>query len=138
MTGRVNPQAPQIIPARTNELAELIRLFFPRQEPTVYTPQEVPLEDEAIWGRLFHSKNGTTFQSLFNGDVSVAHNDHSRGVIFLANRLALLTDGDAARMRSRMYQTGLVTDKWESKRGGQTWIDYQIKEAIRWANSKKR
>lgn len=136
MTSRANPQAPSVIPDRTAELMELERVYFPTEKPTVYTPQPVPLEDEEIWTRLFNSRNGATFQALFNGDVSVTRNDHSRGVIFLANMLAMVTDCDAARMKGLLYQTKLVSDKWESRRGNRSWIDLMINDAVNWARKR--
>lgn len=138
MTGRANPNAPKVIPDRTNELLELARRYFPENPHSSYTPQEVPVEDEEIWRRLFNSKNGATFQSLFNGDISVTHNDHSRAVIFLANMLAMMTGGDAARIKSLLYQTGLRSDKWDHKRGNRTWLDLQIEDAIQWSRGRKK
>lgn len=138
-TGRANPQAPTVIPDRTAELQELIGVFFPDKEYTLESQrQPVPLEDKVIWGRLFNSRNGATFTALFNGDVSVTHNDHSRGVIFLANMLAMMLDGDAPRMKQLLYQTGLVNDKWEERRGNRTWLDHQVEDAILWARGKKK
>lgn len=52
----------------------------------------------------------------------------------LANQLAILTSGDAARMKRLMLQTGLVNKKWFSRRGDEEWIDYQIRDAIRYTS----
>lgn len=138
-SGRANPNAPQIIPDRTEELQWLMSQFFPQEAPkTVHNPSEVLPDDAAIWDRLFNSPNGATFQALFNGDVSVTRNDHSRGVIFLANMLAMMTDGDASRMERLLRQTGLANEKWDSKRGNISWLDHQIRDAILWASGRKK
>ncbi|MCC6457906.1 MAG: hypothetical protein IT328_23330 [Caldilineaceae bacterium] len=136
VTGRHNPHLQPVIPERTAELAELIRLHFPSEERE---SQNLPvgLEDEDIWQRLFRSQNGALFESLYRGDTSVCYNDHSRAVIMLANHLAQVTDLDAARIKRLLYQTGLVRAKWEERRGQTTWIDYQILDAIRYVAGRK-
>ena len=138
ITGRANPNGPKTLSDRTEELQEVIRRFFPQEAPkAVYERSEPPVEDREVWTRLFNSRNGATFQALFNGDVSVTRNDHSRGVLFLANMLAMMTDGDAARMERLLRQTGLGEGKWDSKRGNRRWIDLMIDDAINYARGKK-
>lgn len=136
VTGLANPRAPQEIPDRTNELQELLRRYF---KPNIPSPEQqaVPIDDEEIWRRLFGSKSGHIFTALFNGDTSVCYNDHSRAVIFLANQLARMTNLDAGRMKRLLYQTRLVNEKWQTRRGDSTWIDYQILEAIRYVAGRK-
>jgi primase-polymerase (primpol)-like protein len=58
-------------------------------------------------------------------------------VILLANQLAYMTNCDAVRIKRLLYQTGLVCEKWEEKRGQQTWIDYQIQDAISYVTGKR-
>lgn len=137
ISGRCNPQAPQEIPDRTVELEELVRRYFPTE---VHTPAagDRTLDDEALWERLFTSRHGAFFESLFRGDTSVCADDHSRAVIMLANQLAHVTNLDAARMKRLLYQTGLVQEKWEERRGDRSWIDYQIRDAIRYVAGRKR
>ena len=139
VTDRSNPHAPREIPERTAELAQLVRVYFPESTRVFVAPPTAPsaADDEALWQRLFTSHHGAFFTSLFAGDTSVCYNDHSRAVIMLANQLALLTDGDAARVKRLLYQTGLVTEKWEERRGTMTWIDFQIQDAIRYVAERK-
>ena len=137
VTGRCNPTRSLVIPERTVELAELIRRTFPDTSAT-FSPLPTLPDDEDIWQRLFNARSGSFFHSLYRGDTSVCQNDRSRGVIMLANQLALMTDGDAARMKRLLYQTGLVCEKWEEKRGGQTWLDYQIADAISYVSGRRR
>ena len=95
-------------------------------------------DDTELWTRLFNGKNGHIFRSLYAGDTSVCFNDESRAVIFLANRLAVMTDFDEGRIKRLLYQTGLVSDKWESRRGGQTWLDGRIQDAINYMSRRTR
>jgi primase-polymerase (primpol)-like protein len=137
ITGRHNPQVPPVIPERTAELEELVRLHFPIEERDALK-LPVELEDEDVWQMLFRSQNGAFFESLYRGDISVCYNDHSRAVIMLANHLAQITDLDAARIKRLLYQTGLVRPKWKERRGDSTWIDHQILSAIRYVAGQKR
>jgi putative DNA primase/helicase len=137
VTGRSNPRAPQEIPERTAAVDELVRVYFPH-EAQVFVAPPVALEDDVLWQRLFHAKHGSFFESLFRGDTSVCFNDHSRAVIMLANQLAILTNGDAARVKQLLCQTGLVNEKWEERRGKSTWIDHQITDAIRYIQRRGR
>jgi putative DNA primase/helicase len=136
VTGRHNPHIQPVIPERTAELAELIRLHFPGEDREVHN-LPVELGDEDIWQRLFRSQNGAFFESLYRGDISVCYNDHSRGVILLCNILSDMTDLDAARIKRLLYQTNLVRPKWEERRGNTTWIDHQILNAIRYVARRK-
>ena len=137
VTGWRNPHAPQEIPERTAELAELVRVYF-REEEHRFVASPRTLDDEEIWQRLFTAQNGAFFESLFRGDTSVCYGDHSRGVIMLANMLAVMTNGDAVAIKRLLYQTGLANEKWEARRGQRTWIDYQIEDALRYVAGRKR
>ncbi len=131
VTGRANPEALRDLPERTNEVAEVIARFFPTETRQFVRPaQEATASDQELWERLFRGKNGAFVRALYDGDLSVVNNDHSRGVIMLANLLAVFTNGDAVRMEQMLVQTGLVNDKWFEKRANKTWLQYQIENAI--------
>lgn len=133
VTGRANPSVPRVIPDRTDEVLSLVERYFPVESTEFRKPQEVTADDTELWNRLFRSKNGPFVQALYRGDLSVVGNDHSRGVIMLANLLAVFTNGDEARMKQMLLQTGLVNDKWFEKRGAMTWIEFQIRDAIEYS-----
>lgn len=137
VTGRSNPKQSLVIPDRTAEIAELISRYFPETRPE-FSPYPVLPDDETIWQRLFAAQSGLFFEALYRGDTSVCYNDHSRAVIMLANQLALMTDGDSERMKRLLYQTGLASEKWEERRGAQTWIEYQIADAIAYISGRRR
>jgi hypothetical protein len=59
-------------------------------------------------------------------------------VIRRAHQLAILTEGDGERIKRLLYQTGLVREKWEEKRGSITWIEYQIADALRYVSRRRR
>lgn len=139
------------IPERTTELQSIIDHLPPLPTESRQTEQEAPgsknvyraeyapiNDDTELWERLFNGRNGQVFRSLYAGDASVCFNDESRAVIFLANRLAVLTNFDEGRMKRMLYQTGLASDKWESQRGAQTWLDGRIQDAIRYMRKRTR
>jgi putative DNA primase/helicase len=137
VTGRSNPKLSLVVPDRTDEIAAFIEHYFPETHVAFSPPPHLP-DDEAIWQRLFAAQSGSFFESLYRGDTSVCYNDHSRSVIMLANQLALMTDGDPVRIKHLLYQTGLVSEKWEEKRGHHTWIDHQIADAIEYVARTRR
>lgn len=133
------------IPERSQNLAWLVKHINFTSEKTQesrrgnFAPNKVyqPIgSDSELWKRLFSSKNGRVFEALYNGDISVCYNDHSKAVIFLGNQLAVMTNFDVDAVKRLMYQTGLVTEKWETRRGDSTWIDYQIADCINYMRGK--
>lgn len=107
------------------------------EEPVHMPTQPIPLNDLEVWQHLFDSERGDFYASLCYGDLSVCGGDHSLAVIRLANQLAWMTDYDASRMRSLLYETKLVRPKWEEKRGSTTWIEYQIQDAIAYMSGRQ-
>jgi primase-polymerase (primpol)-like protein len=97
ITGRADPAAPRVIPERTDELIQLVEQYFPYTPARLVSPRESPDDDQELWNRLFSGKNGSFVQALYRGDLSVVGGDHSRGVIMLANLLAVFTKGDESR-----------------------------------------
>ena len=58
-------------------------------------------------------------------------------LVLLANQLAWMTDYDPGRMKGLLYETKLVREKWEERRGDITWIDYQIQDAIAYMSGRR-
>ena len=139
VTGRSNPHCPLEIPNRTAELAELMDRLMPQSEGPPFSLSTAPptLSDQEIWDQLFHAPSGSFFQSLYEGDISVCHGDHSRAVIMLANQLALMTNFDPQRIKQLLHQTRLLNEKWHEKRGSATWTDYQIQDAIAYVSGRQ-
>ncbi len=86
-------------------------------------------DDAALWDYIF--KVNPMAEPIYNGDLfNVRGGDQSRAVLLLLNSLALWTKGDAGRMARMIRQTHLDQTKFEAKRGGRTWLDVQIQDAI--------
>ena len=76
------------------------------------------------------SRNGVAIRALLAGDCSAQGGDHSAADMALASHLAFWCAGDAARMDRIFRASGLMRDKWDSRRGGTTYGAQTIERAI--------
>lgn len=88
------------------------------------------MDDEALLGRMYASRRGDTIRPLMAGDCSAQGGDHSAADMALCSHLAFWCAGDAARMNRIFRASGLMRDKWDSRRGGTTYGAQTIERAI--------
>ncbi|MDM5430870.1 phage/plasmid primase, P4 family [Bacillus mycoides] len=102
---------------RTDELAEVFEQYFDdsdiqgRVNLAEFEKDEIKISNEALWDRMFRSKNGDEIRSLYNG--SLVNEDHSASDLALCNHLAFWTGNSATRMDSMFRETSLIRDKWD-------------------------
>ncbi|WP_367899796.1 phage/plasmid primase, P4 family [Bacillus pseudomycoides] len=102
---------------RTDELAEVFEKYFDdsdiqgRVNLAEFEKDEIKISNDALWERMFRSKNGDEIRSLYNG--SLINNDHSASDLALCNHLAFWTGKSATRMDSMFRETSLMRDKWD-------------------------
>lgn len=102
---------------RTDELAEVFEQYFDdsdiqgRVNLAEFEKDEIKLSNDALWDRMFRSKNGDEIRSLYNG--SLINDDHSASDLALCNYLAFWTGNSATRMDSMFRETSLIRDKWD-------------------------
>ncbi|MGG0243238.1 phage/plasmid primase, P4 family [Bacillus mycoides] len=102
---------------RTDELAEVFEQYFDdsdiqgRVNLAEFEKDEIKISNEALWDRMFRSKNGDEIRSLYNG--SLINEDHSASDLALCNHLAFWTGNSATRMDSMFRETSLIRDKWD-------------------------
>jgi len=102
---------------RTDELAEVFEQYFDdsdiqgRVNLAEFEKDEIKLSNDALWDRMFRSKNGDEIRSLYNG--SLINEDHSASDLALCNYLAFWTGNSATRMDSMFRETSLIRDKWD-------------------------
>lgn len=102
---------------RTDELGEVFEKYFDdsdiqgRVNLAEFEKDEIKISNEALWERIFRSKNGDEIRSLFNGNL--INNDHSASDLALCNHLAFWTGKSATRMDTMFRETGLMRDKWD-------------------------
>lgn len=102
---------------RTDELAEVFEKYFDdsdiqgRVNLAEFEKDEIQISNEALWERIFRSKNGDEIRSLYNGNL--INGDHSASDLALCNHLAFWTGKSATRMDAMFRETGLMRDKWD-------------------------
>lgn len=102
---------------RTDELAEVFEQYFDdsdiqgRVNLAEFEKDEIKISNDALWERMFRSKNGDEIRSLFNG--SLIKNDHSASDLALCNHLAFWTGKSSTRMDTMFRESGLMRDKWD-------------------------
>jgi len=102
---------------RTDELSEVFEQYFDdsdiqgRVNLAEFEKDEIKISNEALWERIFRSKNGDEIRSLCNGNL--INNDHSASDLALCNHLAFWTGKSATRMDTMFRETGLMRDKWD-------------------------
>ncbi|MFJ7736422.1 phage/plasmid primase, P4 family [Lysinibacillus sp. NPDC097287] len=122
---------------RTDELAEIFEKYFDdsdvqgRVNLAEFEKDEIKLSNDALWEKMFRSKNGDEIRSLYNGNL--INDDHSSSDLSLANHLAFWTGKSASRMDSMFRETSLMRDKWDRihfSDTGETYGERTIAEAI--------
>ncbi|MCM3527872.1 phage/plasmid primase, P4 family [Cytobacillus oceanisediminis] len=102
---------------RTDELAEVFEQYFDdsdiqgRVNLAEFEKDEINISNDALWERMFRSKNGDEIRSLFNG--SLIKNDHSASDLALCNHLVFWTGKSSTRMDTMFRESGLMRDKWD-------------------------
>jgi hypothetical protein len=86
------------------------------------------LEDAVLLDKARAAQNGTRFTALWSGDIT-GYDSPSNADLALCVRLAFWTQ-DAAQIDRLFRQSGLVRDKWDEKRGAQTYGERTIAEAL--------
>ncbi len=126
------------IPDRQGELNRLYKETFKetpiKSEPKNLVKKETPLSDQELINKILASKQGNKFKDLWGGNKSGYNNDDSSADQALCNILAFWTRKDHQRMDSLFRQSGLYRDKWDERRGEQTYGDITIDKAIEGTN----
>lgn len=135
VTSRQWPGSPSSVNDRQAHLEGLCEKLWPNRAGGI--PRILPAvggvngKDEALLKRARAAKNGAAFISLFEGDTSGHGDDDSRADLALCNHLAYWTGRDAEGMDRLFRRSGLMRDKWDEKRGEQTYGQITIETAVR-------
>jgi hypothetical protein len=87
-------------------------------------------DDAELVRRMRASRNGAAIGALLDGDLSAYGGDHSAADMALCSSLAFWCAGDADRMDRIFRASGLMRDKWDSRRGGSTYGAQTIARAL--------
>lgn len=86
--------------------------------------------DDELIERMLASRSGDDIRALMAGDCSAQGGDHSAADMALCSHLAFWCSGDAGRVDRLFRRSGLMRDKWDSRRGGTTYGAQTIERAI--------
>ena len=123
----------------SKEARWLLDTFFPggKEKPPAEkqppAPSEAPaddLDDAALLQQIQRSKQGEKFRLLWSGDASAYGGDASSADMALCSMLAFWTRRDQARMDRLFRQSGLYREKWDERRGLETYGEMTLRKAI--------
>lgn len=122
-TGNVyNANYTQVVDC-TDRIRVLHDKYLGRQE--AFTPkravEHVYMDDQEIIDKARNCKSGYVFNMLYQGNWQGVYNSQSEADLALCNQLAFWTQRDEEQMDRIFRSSGLMRDKWDSKRGGSTY-----------------
>lgn len=96
--------------------------------PVATDDAPVTMDDIDILDKAVNSKSGQAFALLYGGDWSMFPS-HSEADMALCNHLAFWTGKNAEQMDRLFRKSGLMRDKWDQQRGGDTYGNITIAKA---------
>ncbi|KGL46228.1 DNA primase [Listeriaceae bacterium FSL A5-0209] len=88
------------------------------------------LSTNEILKKAYGSQNGPYFKTLFEGEWESYYNSQSDADLAFANMLAFWTAADYEKMDEIFRNSGLMRDKWDQKRGQNTYGQITLGKAI--------
>ncbi len=129
VTGRHLDGTPRTIEERTPQLTALHARLFSRNGPREPKASTITDDDAALLTKARSAHNGDKFSRLWAGDMR-GHPSPSEADLALCTHLAFWTGADAARMDRLFRQSGLFREKWDERRGEQTYGEKTIAKAL--------
>lgn len=140
VTGREHPDGSHDVQQRTAELTAIMRELFGEPEQPKGEQGEGsgsdwerhtggPLDDADVLRLARAARNGHRFAALYDGQHSYPSPSEGRAALLL--QLAFWTGGDASQMDRLFRRSGLMSPKWDSRRGDTTLGAYEIEQACR-------
>jgi putative DNA primase/helicase len=128
ITGRHVTGTPLTIEDRQSAMDLVHASVFGEQESEQSEQLPPPvndLDDATIIAKASNAKNAGKFRRLWSGDWR-GYESHSQADFALCGMLAFWAGGDLATVDRLFRQSGLMSDKWDSKRGDTTYGGYTI------------
>jgi len=88
-----------------------------------------PLSNTDVLENLFGEAEGQKWRDLYNGSWEQYYDSQSSADAAILHKLAFWTDRDPAQMEQIARGSGLARQKWDSRRGGSTWLAGEIARA---------
>jgi putative DNA primase/helicase len=128
------------IPERQKELDALVRKYLsdpePKPEPNGNRHQSAHagpppnLSDEKVLEKLFGERDGQKWRAVYSGAWESHYESQSSADAAILHKLAFWTARDGDQMERIMRGSGLARQKWDTRRGGSTWLADEIARAI--------
>ena len=134
MTGDHLPGTPTTIEKRSLELAALVAKVFGQPGSQFHGNGHGPRpatadDDQALLEHAFAARNGQHLRALYEGNWS-SYPSQSEADLALCNALAALTASDTSHMDRLFRRSGLYRQKWDERRGPETYGERTIDAAI--------
>ena len=134
LTGAHLPDTPHEIVNQADTLQAIYPMLFPgRVRPvekhTTNDRRRLLEADAELLARARRARNGARFSALWAGDTSLSRSA-SEADAALCRQLAFWTGRDPERIDTLFRQSGLMREKWDSRRGAETYGARTIAWAI--------
>lgn len=129
MTGKWFEGSSPFIEQRNDVFIDFVSTYWPPVAPSsVNLPNNNSLTPQEVVARA--SGDDKFFALQVEGDLSAYDGDHSRADGALCMKLAFYSQRNPAVMDAIFRKSRLMRPKWDEKRGGSTYGEYQINNAI--------
>lgn len=131
MTGNLYNGTPRTIEAGQNAVDALHAKLFPPKAPVPprRNVQPVVSLDAEVIELAMNAKNGDGFNRLWRGDTA-GYSSHSEADLALCSKLAFWCGRDRVQMDRLFRSSGLMREKWNTKRDTTTYGEQTISKAI--------
>lgn len=128
-TGNHYAGTPLFIEDRQEAIDSLHAEVFGKENETMLLPSVKSASDDEILQRAREAKNGAKFDSLWAGNTA-GYASQSEADLALCGILAFWTVGDTAQIDRMFRLSGLMREKWDEKRGAQTYGQRTVAKSI--------
>jgi hypothetical protein len=133
VTGHLLPGCPKLVNERQAQLETLhAKIFLPQvRNLIVFGPNGTAnIDDTSLITMAMNARNGDKFRRLWTGDTSDHGGDDSAADLALCGILAFWCGPDPARIDRFFRQSALIREKWDQRRGEQTYGARTIAKAL--------
>lgn len=122
--------------SKVNDCTDAIKILHSKYLPSNELKVEarkfepVDMEDQEVIDKASSCRTGYLFSMLMSGNWEGLYSSQSEADLALCNQLAFWTQKNPAQMDRIFRASGLMRDKWDKKRGGQTYGAMTLGKAI--------
>lgn len=130
-TGYLYSEAYKEVKDCTEAIKVLHSKYLPSNVPKTEVKKAVivDLSDQEIIDKARNCKSGQLFNMLYLGEWESIYTSHSEADLAFCNHLAFWTGRNAEQMDRIFRSSGLMRDKWDKKRGSETYGNITIEKA---------